>query len=211
MAAPSFTFRCHLMASAIWMSSNGSGSFLFSTRSVNPNRSVPDFILFAKDTGFAKRAETEDPHRSRVKGKVSGTSGFALPQCQSQIAPPRLGGWSGNKGKKADAYQMLILTWLTHPCLQQVGVFSTRSPHRPNPIGLSVAKVVGVDSKKGIIELSSVSSVHCTSCIIIFTCKGPGGFDTRHPDIGCEAIPSMGRCATDSSDTELDPRSCSSH
>jgi len=37
-----------------------------------------------------------------------------------------------------------------------VGVFSTRSPHRPNPIGLSVVAIDSVDEKEGVIHVSGV-------------------------------------------------------
>ena len=50
---------------------------------------------------------------------------------KSKIRPPTLGG-------------------------KKVGVFSTRSPHRPNPIGMTLAKIEYVDYKNGILELSGV-------------------------------------------------------
>jgi tRNA (Thr-GGU) A37 N-methylase len=33
---------------------------------------------------------------------------------------------------------------------EKTGLFSTRSPHRPNPIGLSLAKVDGIDTDGGV-------------------------------------------------------------
>jgi tRNA (adenine37-N6)-methyltransferase len=39
---------------------------------------------------------------------------------------------------------------------KRVGVFSTRSPHRPNPIGLTVVRVESVDEKRGCIHVSGV-------------------------------------------------------
>lgn len=39
---------------------------------------------------------------------------------------------------------------------KRVGVFSTRSPHRPNPIGLSVVAIDTVDEKEGVIHVSGV-------------------------------------------------------
>ncbi|MFV3012062.1 tRNA (N6-threonylcarbamoyladenosine(37)-N6)-methyltransferase TrmO [Clostridium botulinum] len=35
---------------------------------------------------------------------------------------------------------------------EKKGVFSTRSPRRPNPIGLSIVKLIGIDHNKIIIE-----------------------------------------------------------
>ena len=39
------------------------------------------------------------------------------------------------------------------------GVLSTRSPHRPNPIGLSSATIISVDAEKGIIVLGGADVV----------------------------------------------------
>ena len=37
-----------------------------------------------------------------------------------------------------------------------MGVFSTRSPHRPNPIGLTVVRIDSVDVQKGVINISGI-------------------------------------------------------
>jgi len=36
---------------------------------------------------------------------------------------------------------------------EEIGVFATRSPNRPNPIGISVAQVKAINFEKGIIDL----------------------------------------------------------
>ena len=60
------------------------------------------------------------------------------------VRPPRLG------GKK------------------KMGVFATRSPHRPNPIGLSLAKLEGIDYNKGtIIKVSGVDLLDGTPILDI--------------------------------------------
>lgn len=51
---------------------------------------------------------------------------------RSKVCPPRLGG-------------------------RKVGLFSTRSPHRPNPIGLSLAKLDRVDGITRTIDLYNIS------------------------------------------------------
>lgn len=58
----------------------------------------------------------------------------------SKIAPPRLGG-------------------------KRVGCLTTRSPHRPNPIGLSVCQVLGVGDDY--VDISSVDFVHGTPVLDI--------------------------------------------
>jgi tRNA (adenine37-N6)-methyltransferase len=41
----------------------------------------------------------------------------------------------------------------------RLGVFATRSPHRPNPIGLSIARIDAIDDKQGVLWLSGVDIV----------------------------------------------------
>ena len=42
---------------------------------------------------------------------------------------------------------------------QKVGIFACRSPHRPNPIGLSLARVVSVDKETGCLVLAGLDAV----------------------------------------------------
>lgn len=51
------------------------------------------------------------------------------------------------------------------------GVFATRSPHHPNPIGLSCLKITGVDEKGGIIHVQGVDLLDGTAVIDIKPCK----------------------------------------
>jgi len=67
------------------------------------------------------------------------TSGFATAK-KSKIRPPRASG-SGN---------------------QKVGILATRSPHRPNPVGLSLVKVNRVDTKKRRLYIEAIDLVHGT-------------------------------------------------
>ena len=50
---------------------------------------------------------------------------------------------------------------------KKVGVLSTRSPHRPNPLGLSVCKIVSVDFNAGILTLSGVDLLDGTPILDI--------------------------------------------
>jgi tRNA-Thr(GGU) m(6)t(6)A37 methyltransferase TsaA len=81
---------------------------------------------------------------------------------------------------------VLVLTWLdradrdivvNHPRSDRsrpvAGVFTTRSPHRPNPIGLHQVTVVGVDG--GRVRVRSLEAVDGTPILDI---KG-----LLHPDI----------------------------
>ena len=57
--------------------------------------------------------------------------------------------------------QVIIITWLDRarrdvlsvhprgdPCRAQEGVFSTRSPHRPNPFGLHRVEITAIDGRR---------------------------------------------------------------
>lgn len=50
---------------------------------------------------------------------------------------------------------------------KKTGVFATRSPHRPNPIALSLCKIESVDVKKGIVRLLGVDLVNGTPILDI--------------------------------------------
>ena len=41
---------------------------------------------------------------------------------------------------------------------KETGVFSTRSPRRPNPIGLTASKVLGIDFDKGIVQIAFIDA-----------------------------------------------------
>ena len=50
---------------------------------------------------------------------------------------------------------------------RRVGVFSTRSPHRPNPVGLTLLRLEGVDLKRGVLHVSGLDLVNGTPIIDI--------------------------------------------
>ena len=41
---------------------------------------------------------------------------------------------------------------------RMLGVFATRSPHRPNPIGCTVARLLAVDEASGLCEIDSIEA-----------------------------------------------------
>ena len=79
---------------------------------------------------------------------------------------------------------VLVLTWLhrarrdslaTHPRNDpdrpEVGVFSTRSPHRPNPIGLHRVRIVSIDDTA--IGVQDLEAVDGTPVVDIKPVLGP--------------------------------------
>ena len=77
------------------------------------------------------------------------------------VRPPRLG---GNK---------------------RMGVFATRSPYRPNPIGLSSVKLVSVDESEGEGLVLTVSGADLLDGTPIYDIKPYLSFTDSHPDAVC--------------------------
>lgn len=72
----------------------------------------------------------------------------------------------------------IVLTWLDrsarnlivqkpHHAEHSSGVFSLRSPARPNPIGLHVCRIVGIDHVNGVLELDAIDVLDGTPLIDI--------------------------------------------
>lgn len=47
----------------------------------------------------------------------------------------------------------------------KTGVFATRSPARPNPIGLTTAKIESIDHKKGVVKIQNIDAFDKTPII----------------------------------------------
>jgi tRNA-Thr(GGU) m(6)t(6)A37 methyltransferase TsaA len=80
--------------------------------------------------------------------------------------------------------EVVVLTWLdrasrevltVHPrgdrARPEAGVFSTRSPHRPNPIGLHVVQVLGIDGAR--IHVGGLEAVDGTPILDLKPMLGP--------------------------------------
>jgi tRNA-Thr(GGU) m(6)t(6)A37 methyltransferase TsaA len=61
--------------------------------------------------------------------------------------------WCFHKSENNIFNDKLVLEKLYKKGPEQIGVFATRSPDRPNPLALSLAKVKSINFEKGIIEL----------------------------------------------------------
>jgi tRNA-Thr(GGU) m(6)t(6)A37 methyltransferase TsaA len=74
--------------------------------------------------------------------------------------------------------RVLLFTWLDRanrdvlvnhprgdPSRPQRGVFTTRSPHRPNPIGLHEVEVVAVDGPRGRVRVRSLEALDGTPIV----------------------------------------------
>ena len=89
-----------------------------------------------------------------------------------EIAPPYRPGLDG----LSRASHIIVLTWLHHAprnlivqkprhATEQRGVFATRSPARPNPIGLHIPQLLSIDAKSGILTLDAMDALDGTPVI----------------------------------------------
>eukprot|EP00392_Amoebophrya_sp_AT5.2_P003132 g3137.t1 len=72
-----------------------------------------------------------------------------------------------NAPKQPPAFQGLITKILPPRGDKKVGIFACRSPHRPNPIGLSLGKIEKIDATKGLICVSGLDLVDTTPVLDI--------------------------------------------
>lgn len=61
---------------------------------------------------------------------------------------------------KCDNEELRSMTQCRPPYAESIltGVFATRAEYRPNPIGLTICKVLGVDESKGIVDIVNVDT-----------------------------------------------------
>jgi tRNA-Thr(GGU) m(6)t(6)A37 methyltransferase TsaA len=88
------------------------------------------------------------------------------------IDPPYRRGLRGLEG----ASHVIVLTWLHHSprdlivqkprhAAEAKGVFALRSPVRPNPVGLHVARLLSLDPERGELELEAIDALDGTPVI----------------------------------------------
>ncbi|CAK0809476.1 unnamed protein product, partial [Prorocentrum cordatum] len=77
-----------------------------------------------------------------TRGRVELAPWLVAPQGAGGGAGGRAAGSAGSEGQRGDC-----------------GVFATRSPHRPNPVGLTVCKLDGIDHARGVLFLSGIDVV----------------------------------------------------
>ena len=82
--------------------------------------------------------------------------------------------------------EVIVLTWLDRarrdvlrvhprgdPANPEQGVFNTRSPDRPNPIGLHVVKILAIDRHR--VQVSDLEALHGTPVLDLKPVLGPPG------------------------------------
>lgn len=114
------------------------------SRDLNPKAALEGFeayshcwvlYVFHENTNTCREHRTVSNRNQQKNGRVPLWQGLCM-----KVAPPRC------------------------PELR-VGVLACRTPHRPNPIGLSLAQIVHVDSAKGEVTLAGLDVVDGTPCL----------------------------------------------
>ncbi|CAI5743910.1 unnamed protein product [Peronospora destructor] len=73
-----------------------------------------------------------------------------------------------HEGIRSDSHRHTFRAKISPPMLKErVGIFCTRSPHRPNPIGITLAKIEHVDTRKRTVYLSGVDILDNTPVLDI--------------------------------------------
>lgn len=107
----------------------------------------PKNMASARETGRPARALVDEPYRRGLAGLDEASHVVLLT-------------WLGDAGRD------LILQKPRHRP-KPTGTFALRSPVRPNPIGLHVVKLLGVDAGTGILELEAIDVLDGTPLLDI--------------------------------------------
>ena len=108
-------------------------------------RECPRNLIYARERGLPARLEVYPPWRAaltRIEKFTHLNAFYWLHEAQREL---------------------LVLQREHHP--EPRGVFSTRSPARPNPIGLAVVRILNVDHAGGIIDIDAIDCLDGTPLI----------------------------------------------
>ncbi|CAD7952726.1 unnamed protein product [Amoebophrya sp. A25] len=127
--------------------------------------------IFHKNTNLSKeqralRNRCSGAGAETNKAKTGTKSGEAdvVDEDDSQDSPnnPPL---SLQEQVKAPDFQGLVTKILPPRGHKKVGIFACRTPHRPNPLGLSLAKIESIDHQAGVLTLSGLDVVDGTPVV----------------------------------------------
>lgn len=107
----------------------------------------PRNMAAARETGRPARALVDAPYRGGLAGL-------------DEVSHVVLLTWLGDAGRN------LIVQKPRHRP-EPAGTFALRSPVRPNPIGLHVVKLLGLDAGKGILDLEAIDVLEGTPLVDI--------------------------------------------
>ncbi len=62
-------------------------------------------------------------------------------------------------GLDTDEYRQMLQTDPPYAPGHLCGVFATRAPYRPNPIGMSICPIVSVDEENGVVVVTDIDTV----------------------------------------------------
>ena len=103
----------------------------------------------AADFGF--RLQIEAPYRPALQGLAGFSHANVL-------------WWSHLVEGEADR-QQLTVGRLFRQAPEELGVFATRFPKRPNPLALSVVKVLAIDLEQGVVDVPAIDAEEGTPIV----------------------------------------------
>lgn len=115
----------------------------------------------------AATSSAGEPSSASATGAAGGAGGGAGAgsAARGKRGGKQRQGRKGSAGKQSHTFPAKIAP----PVLKgrRIGLFCTRSPHRPNPIGLTLVRVDGVDARRGVIQISGLDLVDGTPVLDI--------------------------------------------
>ncbi|CAM9848607.1 unnamed protein product [Discosporangium mesarthrocarpum] len=120
------------------------------------------FVFHENTNANVNGAPSTAPTSGRSIGEEDHSSGGGVEQGLNMVAPKM-----HHKIRPLRNGFNTYLAKVSPPRLngQKVGVLGTRSPHRPNPVGLSMVKLEGVDMKNATLSISGLDLVDGTPLI----------------------------------------------
>lgn len=123
---------------------------------------------------FIGRIRSPWPSRAETPHNLREARERGMPPARVEVDPPFRPGLAD----LSSASHVILLYWMNEArrdVIRQkprhadrpLGLFSIRSPARPNPIGLGVARLLRVDEAAGIIEIDAIDCVDGTPLIDI--------------------------------------------
>jgi tRNA-Thr(GGU) m(6)t(6)A37 methyltransferase TsaA len=111
---------------------------------------MPVSTITLKPIGIVRAGETgvqlhiDEPYRPALQGLAGFSHANVL--------------WWSHLADEEEKRQQLTVPRLFRHAPDRLGVFATRFPNRPNPLALSVVKVLAVDLEQGLVDVPAIDA-----------------------------------------------------
>lgn len=131
---------------------------------IKPYFPCEDYARYSDDAGDGQAAlsvgKTEEGYHMDYEGEIRNTKGtvfLQLNRIPQNVADYIKVVWWFHRFEDKK-YRRILLCDPPYECKSKIGVFASRSPVRPNPIAITVAKVIKVDRELNRIYISNIES-----------------------------------------------------